>query len=62
MSQTFALRTTHRLSSTLTCDADTADFCSTITTLHNMLNEEINLPQIGDIEGSKQTIYIYSED
>ena len=43
--------------STLTCDVDTADFCSIITTLHDVLHEEINSPQLDDLEGSNQTIY-----
>ena len=46
----------------LTCKTKTADFCLTITTLYDMLNEEVNLPQLDDLEGSKQTVYTHSED
>ena len=46
----------------MTRDTETADFCSTITTLHDMLNEEVKLPPIDNTEGSKQTTYTHNED
>ena len=48
--------------STLTCDINTADFCAIITTQHDMLSEEVNPPQLDDLEESKQTIYTHSDD
>ena len=42
--------------STLTCKTKTSAFCETVSTLHDMLREEVNLPQLDDTEGSKQTI------
>ena len=39
--------------SVLTCNTNTADFCSIITTLHDMLSEEVNLPQLDDTRGVK---------
>ena len=43
--------------SVLTCKAKTSDFCSMFPTLNDGLNEEVNPPQLDDLEGSNQTIY-----
>ena len=48
--------------SVMPCKTKTADFCSTVTTLCEMLNEEVNLPQINAVKGSKRKLYAHSED
>ena len=44
------------------CKSKTAGFPTTVTTVCDILNEEVNPPQLDDIEGSKQTMYTDSED
>ena len=48
--------------SALAFKSKTAGFSQTVATQHDMLSEEINPPQLDDLEGSKQTIYTHSDD